>query len=224
MSESIVIHGFETSNNMKVRVALGYKDIPYEFRTIEPAEREDIIRISGQHLTPVLTHGSTVMFDSAAILRYLDANFPDTPRLFGSSHAEQWEIEDWELFARAGLAGPMMQVVHARVSGEPLDETSMEACGESLAESVAMLVAQLGGREWLVGDSMSAADITAGAVVHRVRNGHVLAALRKREERLQKLSLLPSEFAKRQVRATPYPTEDVGWIIRESGDDMCLFS
>ena len=49
-------------------------------------------------------------------------------------------------------------------------------------------------------------------------------AFRRREERLQKLSLLPSEFAKRQVRATPYPAEDVGWIIRESSDDMCLFS
>ena len=49
-------------------------------------------------------------------------------------------------------------------------------------------------------------------------------AFQRREERLQKLSLLPSEFAKRQVRATPYPAEDVGWIICESGDDMCLFS
>jgi predicted TIM-barrel fold metal-dependent hydrolase len=49
-------------------------------------------------------------------------------------------------------------------------------------------------------------------------------AFRKREERLQKLPLKPSEFAKRQVRVTPYPAEDVGWIIRESGDDMCLFS
>jgi predicted TIM-barrel fold metal-dependent hydrolase len=49
-------------------------------------------------------------------------------------------------------------------------------------------------------------------------------AFRKREERLQKLSLSPSEFVRRQVRVTPYPAEDVGWIIRESGDEICLFS
>jgi glutathione S-transferase len=36
MKPEVVIHGFETSNNMKVRVALGYKDIPYEFRAIRP--------------------------------------------------------------------------------------------------------------------------------------------------------------------------------------------
>ena len=28
----------------------------------------------------------------------------------------------------------------------------------------------------------------------------------------------------RQIRATPYPTEDVGWIIEQSGPDVVLFS
>jgi uncharacterized protein len=49
-------------------------------------------------------------------------------------------------------------------------------------------------------------------------------AFRKGEERLQKLSLRPSEFVRRQVRATPYPAEDVGWIVREAGPEICLFS
>jgi predicted TIM-barrel fold metal-dependent hydrolase len=49
-------------------------------------------------------------------------------------------------------------------------------------------------------------------------------AFRKREERLQKLSLLPSEFVRRQIRATPYPAEDVGWIISQAGTEVCLFS
>jgi uncharacterized protein len=50
------------------------------------------------------------------------------------------------------------------------------------------------------------------------------AAFVKNEERLQKLSLKPSEFVRRQVRATPYPHEDVGWIIANSGEEVCLFS
>jgi predicted TIM-barrel fold metal-dependent hydrolase len=49
-------------------------------------------------------------------------------------------------------------------------------------------------------------------------------AFRKREERLQKLSLRPSEYVRRQVRVTPYPAEDVGWIIEQSGPEICLFS
>jgi predicted TIM-barrel fold metal-dependent hydrolase len=49
-------------------------------------------------------------------------------------------------------------------------------------------------------------------------------AFYKNEERLQKMSLRPSEFVARQVRVTPYPHEDAGWIIANSGDGVCLFS
>jgi predicted TIM-barrel fold metal-dependent hydrolase len=46
----------------------------------------------------------------------------------------------------------------------------------------------------------------------------------RNEERLQKLSAKPSEIVRRQFRAAPYPHEDAGWIIRNSGDEICLFS
>ena len=49
-------------------------------------------------------------------------------------------------------------------------------------------------------------------------------AFRKGEERLKKLSLKPSEFVRRQVRVTPYPHEDAGWIIRNAGEEVCMFS
>jgi predicted TIM-barrel fold metal-dependent hydrolase len=51
-----------------------------------------------------------------------------------------------------------------------------------------------------------------------------LQAFGRHEERLQKLSLRPSEYLRRQVRATPYPTEDVGWVIEQAGEEVCLFS
>ncbi|MGH9289326.1 MAG: amidohydrolase family protein, partial [Acidimicrobiales bacterium] len=49
-------------------------------------------------------------------------------------------------------------------------------------------------------------------------------AFARHEDRLQSLSLRPSEYVRRQVRFTPYPTEDVGWIIEQSGPEVCLFS
>ena len=49
-------------------------------------------------------------------------------------------------------------------------------------------------------------------------------AFHRHEERLQGLSLRPTEYVRRQVRFTPYPTEDVGWIIANSGPEVCLFS
>ena len=49
-------------------------------------------------------------------------------------------------------------------------------------------------------------------------------AFHRHEERLQQLSLRPSEYVTRQMRFTPYPTEDVAWIIREAGPEVVLFS
>ena len=49
-------------------------------------------------------------------------------------------------------------------------------------------------------------------------------AFGRHEERLGKLSLRPSEYVRRQVRVTPYPTEDVGWITEQVGSEICLFS
>jgi predicted TIM-barrel fold metal-dependent hydrolase len=49
-------------------------------------------------------------------------------------------------------------------------------------------------------------------------------AFHRSEERLRALSLRPSEYVRRQVRVTPYPTEPVGWIIAQAGEEICLFS
>src|SRR5690606_5546436 len=51
-----------------------------------------------------------------------------------------------------------------------------------------------------------------------------IEAFGRHEERLQRLSLRPSEYVRRQVRVTPYPTEDVGWIVQQAGPEVCLFS
>ncbi len=70
-----------------------------------------------------------------------------------------------------------------------------------------------------------AIELGASWVPGWMRNMDLAAmAFVKNEERLQKLSMKPSEFVRRQVRVTPYPHEDAGWIIRNSGDEMCLFS
>jgi predicted TIM-barrel fold metal-dependent hydrolase len=51
-----------------------------------------------------------------------------------------------------------------------------------------------------------------------------LEAYGRHENRLKRLALRPSEYVRRQLRVTPYPTEDVGWIVREAGEETVLFS
>ena len=49
-------------------------------------------------------------------------------------------------------------------------------------------------------------------------------AFARHEERLQALSMRPSDYVRRQIRFTPYPTEDVGWIIEQAGPELVMFS
>jgi len=49
-------------------------------------------------------------------------------------------------------------------------------------------------------------------------------AFRKNEDRLHAMDLRPSEYVKRQVRVTPYPHEDTGWTIANTGPEVCMFS
>jgi predicted TIM-barrel fold metal-dependent hydrolase len=49
-------------------------------------------------------------------------------------------------------------------------------------------------------------------------------AFARHEDRLKALSLRPTEYVTRQIRFTPYPTEDVGWITEQSGPEICMFS
>lgn len=50
------------------------------------------------------------------------------------------------------------------------------------------------------------------------------AAFNKNEPRLQTLSMMPSDYVKRQIRVTPYPAEPTGWICEQAGKEVCLFS
>lgn len=46
----------------------------------------------------------------------------------------------------------------------------------------------------------------------------------RHEERLQNLTMRPTEFVERQIRVTPYPTEDVGWVTDQIGPNILLFN
>jgi uncharacterized protein len=51
-----------------------------------------------------------------------------------------------------------------------------------------------------------------------------MAAYRRAEERLQMLPLKLSDYVRRQVRFAPFHFEETGWIMREAGAEIVLFS
>jgi predicted TIM-barrel fold metal-dependent hydrolase len=46
----------------------------------------------------------------------------------------------------------------------------------------------------------------------------------KHEERVRDLAMRPSEYVRRSMKFTPYPTEDVRWVIEQAGAETVMFN
>jgi len=176
MSREVKLHDLSASpNNIKVRLALAYKKIPYERIPVDPEKREALIRVSGQPLAPVLVHGDTVLFDSSAILRYLDANWPSPPRLFSPDRQAMRQIEEWELFSRTEV-GRTVGTIFAQALEAPSDLERVRRANRQFNHAATRVEEALARSAYLMGDAPNAADFCLAPLMN--------------------LSILPSEAAR----------------------------
>lgn len=163
MSQSLKMWDLGPSpNSRKVRYGLGYKGLDYERIAVDPQDRSEIVKLSGQPLTPVLQHGDTVIFDSNAILRYLEANVQREPRLYAEDHERMKAIEGWEAWTRTSL-GPPVGMLFGQYFAEARDEAVIAHANQLLGKACGEIQAELGQEGALVGESVSAADIQAAS-------------------------------------------------------------
>ena len=152
-------------NNLRVRLALAIKGLEYENCVVPfTSDRSELVELSTQPLTPVLEHDGRVLFDSSAILRYLEANFPDTHRLFSAEREAMREIEEWEYFSRLDLTRPVGMLFDQAFADEQ-DADVIEHANELMRAGTERIEDALEGREFLVGEAVSAADLFAAPIV-----------------------------------------------------------
>jgi maleylacetoacetate isomerase len=83
---AIRLHSFfRSSTSVRVRIALGLKNIPYEYAAWNLREGEqsspEFLAINPQGLVPALEIDGVVLNQSIPIMEYLDERFPDPPLL-----------------------------------------------------------------------------------------------------------------------------------------------
>lgn len=131
-------------NNTKVRMALRFKGIDFEARPVDPRDREELRRRSGQELSPVIEDRGIVLNDSEAILQYLDANYRETPRLFPRLRAGRRECESWKKQTDEQVAAHWLPgFFYAIRRRDELDRASLQRFRDALAR----LDEQLGHRD-----------------------------------------------------------------------------
>ncbi|MDF1667013.1 MAG: glutathione S-transferase family protein [Planctomycetota bacterium] len=146
-------------HNIKIRLALKLKGLEYKTVAVQGFEgREEIVKVSGQPLTPVLQDGDKVIYDSFGIIRYLDANYPE-PRIFSADRETQQAIQGWEKFALNDLGSALGLVAGQAFSGQVNDDATKQA-QEILKAQVLKVEEALKDSDYLLGDTITAADLT----------------------------------------------------------------
>lgn len=147
-----------STNVERVSLALAHKGIEVQWTDIDPRDRSEVERVSGQPLVPVLVDDGRVVVDSTVILRYLEELRPE-PRLFPREPARRAETEvflDW--FNRVWKRPP--NEIEAERSKPVPDEARIAALGQELTDSLDLFEALLDERDYLFGE-FSAADCAA---------------------------------------------------------------
>ena len=76
------VHRIPFSTNVeRVSLVLAHKRLQAEWVDHDPADRSELMRLSGQELVPVLEHEGRALTDSPVILEYLERRFPEPPLL-----------------------------------------------------------------------------------------------------------------------------------------------
>jgi len=170
MSAEITLHELPASpNNLKVRMALGFKGIEYTRKPLAMGipfgDRSEIIGLSGQPRTPVLQHGETVIFDSNGIVRYLEANVKREPSLFTTDYAEFGELEAWEQFGR-GRFGPSIGALFGMAMADGGTPEGVSQANENFYEVTGELEERLEDRDFLVCGRTTNADLAVASLAN----------------------------------------------------------
>jgi glutathione S-transferase len=163
MSEFIV-YGVPGSPFMRsVCAAMEEKGEPYRIHAFGPGE----MRTAKLHpfgRVPVIDHGDFRLYETQAILRYIDATFPEpalqpaAPQAIGRMN-QFIGINDWYLFPQVARIIVFQRIVGPVIMGTTPDEAVCAAAVPDAERCLAELDRLLGDQPFLAGGQLSLADL-----------------------------------------------------------------
>ena len=148
-----------STNVERVALALAYKGIEAEWVDVDPADRSEVVRVSGQELVPVLVDGERVLSDSPVLLDYLEERFPEPP-LYPADPSRRAEVRVFLDWFNLLWKRPPNLIAAEEEKPEP-DRERIAELERRIAEALPVFEDLLDGRDFLFGDSLSVADVTA---------------------------------------------------------------
>jgi glutathione S-transferase len=191
--QNFTIHGIPGSPFVRAAlVTLEEKAARYDFNAVAPASLK-----TPEHLTrhpfgriPAMDHGAFRLYETQAIVRYVDRVLP-VPALTpaGPQAAARMDqlmnVNDWYLFQGVVNVIGFQRIIGPRLMGLQTDEGAIAAAMRQAHTVFDELARQLSERPFLVGESLSLADVLVAPQLDFLRDTPEWEPLTTKHENLR---------------------------------------
>ena len=155
--------GSGSSFSWRVLLALEHKGLAYGSQLLQFDKQEhqspQMLKLNPRGRVPVLKDGDYVVFESVAVLYYLDVKYPEPP-IFGTSPEEAGGIMrvicEFQAYAEPALS----KIVTAIFADQVADEIdALTDAMHVVAREARTIEGRLSKEQWIVGASYSATDM-----------------------------------------------------------------
>lgn len=159
------------SRSLRPRWLLEELGVPYEVARLDMAAREHkseaYLRVHPMGQVPALVDEEGSLFESAALCMHLADLHPEKGLAPVPGTFERGLYYQWILFGVTGLDPTLLEIFLARnyYPEDAMWAARAEKARERLPAQLAALEGALHGREWLLGERFTAADVVVGSLL-----------------------------------------------------------
>lgn len=144
----------------RVWLALEFKRLPYELRVLSfdagDLKKPEFLAINPRARVPAIVDGDLALYESNAIVEYLEEQYPATPQLYPGNTRERARVRRWVSEIDDGIARDLYQFAEAAFASTP-DPQAVARLRTPLVEEF-RLITTLAAGHFLAGGRLTAAD------------------------------------------------------------------
>ena len=150
---------------MLEELGVAYENVPVNF--VGEAQKPDFLRINPNGRIPALEDDGLILFESLAINLHLARKYDGGKALWPKSFEDQSRANQWSIWAMTETEPHVLEIVRNRAFlPEPQrNEAQAQTAERALAKPLGVLEGVLRGREYLLGDAFTVADLNVSSVL-----------------------------------------------------------
>jgi glutathione S-transferase len=168
---NINVYGIPGSPFLRsVEITLNEKGLDYQLHALKPGEHKQPEYLARHPFgrVPAFEHDGFALYETQAIVRYLDDRFPHPPLTPGDAQRrarmnQVIGIIEWYFFPKAAAPIGFNRIIGPRLLGMPGDEAAVAEAMPMARTCFAELDRLLGSQPYFTGSSVSIADIMLAA-------------------------------------------------------------